>query len=72
METRELTKFNQDDLKNLEVFKSVLAKAEFPLKGDAIVTVASLFKWLDNLKIKMQDAIKKDKIDGAPKMGAIE
>lgn len=72
MKTRELTKFTQDDLNKLRVFKTILLQAEYPLKGDAITAVASLFDWFDGLKIKIEDSIKKDKMDGAPKVGSIE
>lgn len=72
MEARELSKFTKEDLNNLKVFKSVILKADYPLKGDAISMVASLFNWYDGLELKINDAIKKDKIDGAPKVGSIE
>ena len=72
MKTRELTKFDIEDLKNLRVFKSILLKANFPLTGDAIKTVASLISWYESLELKIEDAMKKDKLDGAPKIGSIE
>lgn len=72
MKTRELTKFTQEDLNNLKVFKSVIQKADYPLKGDAVRMVASLFNWYDSLELKIEDAIKKEKLDSAPKIGSIE
>ena len=72
MEARELSKFTKDDLSNLKAFKTVISKADYPLKGDAIRMVASLFNWLDGLELKIEDAIKKDKLDGILKVGSIE
>lgn len=48
---------SKNDIEAARMLKSVLLQAQFPLKGDAIVKVASLIQWLDNLPSKIEQSL---------------
>lgn len=48
---------DKKDIENARMLKSVLLQAQFPLKGDAIVKVASLISWLDNLPSRIESSL---------------
>lgn len=51
-------KFEQEDIQRFKMFKSVLQKADFDIKGEAIITVATLYKWFNELEPKIELAVK--------------
>jgi hypothetical protein len=51
---------NQDDIKILRSFKAIVLKGQFTFSGDAVVQAGSLFKWFNDLEVKLEDAIKKE------------
>ena len=42
--------FTNEDIGNIRALKTILNAGEYPLKGDAILKVASLFVWFDDLE----------------------
>jgi len=50
---------NDIDLKMYKQLKHVLHSGEFQLKGDAVTSVAALFRWYDELENKIEAQISK-------------
>jgi len=68
MELKLLSKFNRDDLAKYKAFKKVISMSKLELRGDAAISVASLFVWFNDLEQKIDDAIKQEMLNGAPKV----
>lgn len=51
-------KISHSDINNLKMLKSVMMSGKFELKGDAIVMVASLVGWIDELEAKLLESMK--------------
>lgn len=51
-------KISHSDINNLKMLKSVMMSGKFELKGDAIVMVASLVSWIDELELKLLESMK--------------
>lgn len=49
--------FEKKDVEMARALKSVLSQAQFPIKGDAILKVAAIVQWLDNLPLKIEQSI---------------
>ena len=56
-------KFSQNDLKIYAAFKRVIESGNFEIKGNAIVSVAFLLNWFNDLPVKIQAAVKIDSIN---------
>lgn len=50
---------NSQDIENCKKLKHVLNNSEIKLKGDAILTVARLFAWFDDLAGRLENEIPK-------------
>lgn len=49
---------HKDDLKFFKAFKQVIENGKFEAKGDAVITIASLFRWYESLGTRMVDHFK--------------
>lgn len=54
--------FVKDDELKYKAFKVVLHKANFEVKGEAAIAVASLFQWFNSLEEKIKKAVAEPQI----------
>ena len=50
---------DKEDLLKYRQLKSIISNGKFDIKGDAVIMVASLFAWFNNLEDKIKLAIEK-------------
>ena len=48
---------NRDDLMKYKAMKAIINNGKYEIKGDAILTVASLLDWYSKLEKKIEEAI---------------
>jgi hypothetical protein len=56
-----LLNMTKEDLIKYQAFKKVLNEGDFTVKGQAILAVASLFHWYNNLETEIKKAIEPPK-----------
>ena len=52
--------FVKDDLAKYRALKKVIQQGDYEIKGDAILAVASLLNWFNDLEKKIEEQIRKD------------
>lgn len=55
---------NQEDLKKYKAMRAVINSGKFEIKGDAIITVASLFDWFNKLENHIAAEMSKPALSG--------
>jgi len=54
------------DVQKCRALRSVLSQCEFPMKGDAVLKVASLLQWFNSLDVRLEKVANLNKLKSEP------
>lgn len=46
------------DVEKCRALRSVLSQCQFPIKGEAVIKVATLLQWFNSLDVRIEKAVK--------------
>ncbi len=51
------------DVEKCRALRSVLSQCQFPIKGEAVIKVATLLQWFNTLDVRIEKAVKLSKAE---------
>ena len=61
----------QIDIDNYKKLKMIISQGNYDIKGNALVSVALLFKWFEEFEPVLEKLLKEEKRKGIPKIKKI-